>query len=294
MSRAKPPKHENRSAAQQSLPQEQQEWKYTLFDCMKLGLIANLLFVAFIIICLIYYYSLARKGNYVIPFETVAYTTEMLGFALFILAVVRTDKLVRARGLMKVLLPVYIAVEVMLMLLEFGLFPKVFPFTYYNGLSMWLIIVHVLFSAGVSLSLLQMEPGNKRLQVIVGITCGVILAGMLTAVSGARVYTSILINAFAYIFFFAAMRQLLRIEEVQVDCHGDRAQESSFSTTMFSDSPLLQEKPEKRRRTIGQIAKDAARQLNAEEQTVLTDENEQFEYEFGVDDDDFDDDGDAE
>ena len=288
MSRAKPPKRE---PARQEPPREQAEWKYTLKDCMKLGLVANLLFVAFIIICLIYYYIFARKGNYVIPFETIAYTTEALGFALFILAVVRTDKLVRARGLMNVLLPVYIAVEVILMLLEFDLFIPVCPFTYYNGLSQWLIIAHVMFSAGISLSLLQMEPGNKRLQVIVGITCGVILAGILTAASGARVYTSILINAFAYIFFFAAMHQLLRLEEVQVDCHGDRAEESSFSTTMFTDSPLLTLPPEKRRRTFGQIAKDAARQLSAEEQSVLTDENEQFQYEFGVDDadDDFED-----
>ena len=293
MSRAKP-KPESRTAAA-AVQQEPQKWKYTLADCMKLGLIANVLFVVFIIICLIYYYSLARKGNYVIPFETVAYTTEMLGFALFILAVVRTNRLVRARGLMKVMLPVYIGVEVLLMLLEFDLFPYVFPFTLYNGLSLWLIIAHVLFSALASLTLLQMEPGNKRVQVVVGITCGVILAGMLTAASGSRVYASVLINAFAYIFFFAAMRQLLCLEEVEVDCHGDRAKETSFSTTMFTDSPLLQELPEKRRRTLGQIAKDTARRLNAEEQTILTDETEQFEYEFGVDDDDddFEDDEDA-
>lgn len=295
MSRSKiKPRTASEPAAAQTAA-EQQSWRkrdYTLMDCMKLGLIANILFVAFIVICLIYYYSLARKGNYVIPFEVIAYTTEMMGFALFILSVVWTVRLVRARGLMKVLLPVYIGTEVILMLMEFELFPAVFPFTLYTGKSLLLITGHVLFSALVSLSMLQLEPENKRVQVIVGITCAIILAGLLTAATHYRVYASILINAFAYIFFFAAMRTELRKEEIRVDCHGDRAEETSFSTTMFTDSPLLQEKPEKRRRTLGQIAKDAARQLSDEEQSVLTDADTSFEYEFDVqedDEDDFDD-----
>ncbi|MBR5405657.1 MAG: hypothetical protein IK107_05110 [Oscillospiraceae bacterium] len=292
------PKSEKKNAVRQKAAAaengaERRDWRkrdYTLTDCMRFGLIANILFVVFIVICLIYYYSLARKGTYVILFETVAYTTEMLGFALFILSVVWTNKLVRARGVMKVLLPVYIGIEVLLMLLEFELLPDIVPFTLYNGLSLGLIIVHVLFSAGVSLSLLQMEPDNKRVQIIVAVTCGIILSGMMTAAAHYRVYASILVNAFAYIFFFAAMYLLLQREEVRVDCHGDRAEETSFTSTMFADSPLLQEKPEKRRRTLGQIAKDAARQISSEEQAVLTDEDESFEYEFNVLEDDTDDD----
>ncbi|MBQ3940668.1 MAG: hypothetical protein II723_06100 [Oscillospiraceae bacterium] len=307
------PDRKVRAAAAETGAEERQGWRrrdYTLADCMKLGLIANILFVVFIVICLIYYYTLARRDKYVIPFEFVAYTTEMMGFALFILSVVWTDRLIRARSLMKVLMPVYISIEVLLMLMEFELFPNIYPFYLYNGLSLGLIIAHVLFSAGVSLSLLQLEPENKRVQAVVCITCGIILAGMLTAAAHYRVYASILVNAFAYIFFYAAMRLLLQREEVRVDCHGDRAEETSFTSTMFAESPLLQERPEKRRRTFGQIAKDAARQLSAEEHEVLTDEDEQFEYEFNVQDDapdddyddfddpddfdDFDGDGDAE
>ena len=77
---------------------------YTLEDCMKLGRIGNILFVAFIIVCLIYYYSLARNGNYVIPFEIIAYAIETGGFAMFSLSVIWMDRLVRARMLMKILM----------------------------------------------------------------------------------------------------------------------------------------------------------------------------------------------
>ena len=48
-------------------------------------------------------------------------------------------------------------------------------------------------------------PQNKRMQLIVGITTCIILAGMLLGIAGYRVYATILVNAFAYIFFFTAM-----------------------------------------------------------------------------------------
>ena len=258
------------------------ERDYTLVDCMKLGLIANILFVAFIIICLIYYYSLAKFGKYVIPFEIVAYGTDAMGFALFTLGVVWMDKLMRARTLLKVLMPLYITMEVVLMLLEFNLL----PFIPYNGLALSSLIIHALLSAGISLTMLQLNPQSRRVQVIVAVTTMIILAGMLPGIAGYRVYASVLINAFAYIFFFAAMRRQLVNEEVEIDCHGDRAKVTSFSTTMFSDEPLLQEPPEKKRRTVAQLAKDAAARLTAEERPVLTDSSEHFEYEFGADDDD--------
>ncbi len=261
---------------------------YTLIDCMKLGFIANLLFVIFIVICLIYYYSLAKFGKFVIPFEVVAYTVEVMGFMLFILSVIWMDKLMRARTLLKILLPVYISIEVLLMLLEFELL----PFIPYNGLSLALIITHAIGSAAVAFSLIQLDPQNRRVQLIVAVTVSICLAGMLPGIAGLRVYSSVLINAFAYIFFFLTMHRQLVNEEVDVDCHGDRAKVTSFSTTMFTDSPLLQEKPKKERRTVRQLAKDAADRITGEEQLVLTDEQEKFEYEFGVqdEDDDFDDD----
>ncbi|MBQ8920966.1 MAG: hypothetical protein IJ060_02250 [Oscillospiraceae bacterium] len=259
---------------------------YTLLDCMKLGVLGNIMFVIFIIICLIYYYSLARKGNYVIPFEVVAYGVEALGFALFTTSVIWLDRLVRARVLMKVLLLIYIVVEVILMLLEF----QFLPWTYYNGISIVTVITHVIFSACVSFSLLMLEPHNKRVEIIVGITTAIILAGMFFGAAGYRVYASILVNAFAYIFFFTAMKRQIVLEEVLVDCYGDQAKVTSFSSTMFEDTPTMIER-EHKKKTLKQRVKDVRNKLSLEneEHIVLTDKDEKFEYEFGVQDDDDDD-----
>lgn len=257
--------------------------KYTLTDCMRFGLIANILFVVFIIVCLIYYYSLANKGNYSIPFEVVAYTIEVTAFLLFSTSVIWMERLVRARKFMKFLLIAYILVEILLMLLEFRLTPLD---KYYNGLSLGLIIIHVLFSAGVSFSLLLLDPMNKHLQWIVGITTCIILGGMLTGIAGYRVYASILINAFAYIFFFIAMEYQLHLQEVEIDCYGDQAKVKSFESTLFADTPTMIEKPVTEKKTLREKAKRLAEDLSSEEQLVLTDKDEKFEYEFGVEEDD--------
>lgn len=264
--------------------------KYTLEDCMNIGRLGNIMFVVFIVVCLIYYYSFARKGSYVIPFEVVAYGIEATGFALFTLSVIWIDRLVRARTLMKVLLIVYIVVEVVLMLLEFQFLPWIF----YNGLSKWTIIGHVIFSACVSFSLLMLEPHNKRLEIIVGITTGVILAGMFFAAAGYRVYASILVNTFAYIFFFTAMKRLLILEEVLVDCYGDQAKVTQFESTFFADTPTMIER--ERPATVKERVKAVKNRLSLEneEKLVLTDKDEKFEYEFGVIEDDDDDDDDDE
>ena len=257
--------------------------KYTLTDCMRFGIIANILFVVFIIVCLIYYYSLANKGNFSIPFEVVAYSIEVIAFLLFSTSVIWLERLVRARKFMKFLLIAYILVEILLMLLEFRLTPFA---EYYNGLSLGLIIVHVLFSAGVSFSLLLLDPMNKKMQWIVGITTCLILCGMLTGIAGYRVYASVLINAFAYIFFFSALEYQLHIQEVEIDCYGDKAKVQSFESTLFADTPTMIEKPMTEKKTLREKAKRLAEDFASEEQIVLTDKDEKFEYEFGVEEDD--------
>lgn len=256
--------------------------KYTLFDCMRFGKIANILFVVFIVVCLIYYYSLAKYGTYVIPFEFFAYAIETTAFLLFTVGVLWMAALVRARKSMKILMVLYITMEVVLMLMEFDLF----PFIPYNGLSLPLIIVHSLCSGAAAFSLLVLDPQNKRLQWVVGITTVIIFAGMLTGIAGYRVYASILINAFAYIFFFTAAEHLLRLEEMDVDCYGDPIKSTSFDSTMFADAPTMVEKQPKPKRSLAEKARRFAQDLSSEEKLVLTDKDEKFEYEFGVDDDD--------
>lgn len=290
---AKPKHTETKAApaAPSAAPRGETKRPYTLEDCFRLGLIGNILFVVFIVICLIYYYSLSSKGNYVIPFEIVAYIVEMGGFAFFSLSVIWLDRLVRARGLMKVLLIVYILVEVLLMLLEFQLL----PFIPYNGLSLPLVVIHAVFSAGVGITLLMLDPKNTKLQWIVGFTCALMLAGMLFGIAGYGVYVSILVNAFAYIFFFAVMRRQVQLEEMDIDCYGDRAQQTEFSSTFFDDTPTMVEIPQPERKpSLAQRAKRRAEDvlLGNEEHGVLTDKDEKFEYEFGVIDEDDDEDDD--
>lgn len=282
------PTHEA-SSPKKSTPHGEVKRPYTLIDCMKLGRIGNLLFILFIIVCLIYYYSFGSKGHYIIPFEVVAYGIEALGFAFFTLSVVWLDRLVRARTVMKVLLLVYIVVEVLLMLLEFQfLFPTV-----YNGLSLPLTICHSIFSAGVAFSLLMLDAQNKHLQWFVIITCTLMLTGMFLGLAGYRVYASILVNAFAYVFFFSAMQHQLHLEEMDIDCYGDSARVSTFDSTMFADAPLLVERAPKQKKTLSQRAKSLRQTLTSEEKLILTDQDETFEYEFGVDDADDDDEDDA-
>lgn len=252
---------------------------YTVMDCMKLGRMGNIMFVVFIVICLIYFYSFANRGNYIIPFEIIAYAVESIGFALFSVGVIWLDKLVRARGVMKVLLLVYIATEAVLMLLEFKfIFPNV-----YHGLSLPLTIGHSIFSAGVALSLLSLDPSNRKMEAFVIITCTIMLAGMFLGLLGYRVYASILVNAFAYIFFFSAMQYQLHLDELDIDCYGDKATEAKFDSTMFADSPLLVEKPKKEPETLRKKLEHMRDTLISDEHIILTDTDEKFDYEFGVD-----------
>lgn len=278
---------EELAARKQRTRREEPKRPYTLLDCMKIGKLANILFVVFIIICLIYYHSVAKFGLSIL-FEVTAYTVEAAAFVLFSLSVIWMDRLVRARTVMKVLMLVYIAVEVILMLLEFQLF----PWTHYNGQSVPLITVHVIFSAGCCFSLLLLDPQNKHLQRIVTVTTVLILAGMFLGLAKYRVYASILLNAFAYIIFFSWAEHQLRLEELDVDCYGDKAKVTSFDSTMFADTPTMIETVKREKpKTLKEHAKRVAEKLTPnEEQIVLTDDTEKFEYEFGTLDDDTDED----
>ena len=271
-----------RKAAKAERPAEK-KMKYTVTDCMKLGRNGNILFVVFIVVCLIYYAIFSRHeiGLFYICFEIVAYAVEVMGFALFTLSVFWLDRIVRARGVMKVLLTSYIVVEVVLMLFEFQLL----PWTFYNGLSLGLTVTHAVYSAAVSYSLLMLDPHNKRVEIIVAVTSIIILAGMFPALAGYRVYASVLINAIAYIFFFSAMLRQLQLEEVMIDCHGDNAKVTVFESTMFSETPnMVETAPESKK--LKTKARRFAQSFSEEEKLVLTDKDEKFEYEFGVDSED--------
>ena len=285
MSKKNKTTQELEKAPKAQTPRPEVKRPYTVTDCMKLARIGNILFVVFIIISLIYYSVNPQNRVAHIAFETIAYGTETFGFVFFSLAVIWLDRLVRARGVMKVLLLVYIVTEVVLMLLEFKfIFPNA-----YNGLSLPLTICHSIFSAGVAFSMLSLDTASRKMEAFIIVTCTIMLAGMFLGLAGYRVYASILINAFAYIFFTTAVLYELRLEEISIDCYGDQAKVAKFSSTMFTDTPLMVEKPEKKKETLKQKAEKIRDTFTSEEHTILTDKDEKFEYEFGVDDDEDDD-----
>ena len=204
---------------------------FRLETCFKLGLFGNICFVAFIIICLIYYYTFSPSGTFRLGFDIAAYIVEFAGFGLMALAIAGICCIVRQRGLMKTLLSVYVCVEVFLMLLDFDFI----HLDVYNGRSNLLIILHAIFSALVGFSFLSLDPKRTRLEMLVGIAVSMILAGMFSAVLNLRVYGSILMNAFAYIVFFASLRYYYNREEIEIDCYGDRAKVQEYKSTFFKD-----------------------------------------------------------
>ena len=105
----------------------------------------------------------------------------------------------------------------------------------YNGRSNLLIILHAILSALVGFSFLSLDPKRRRLEILVGIAVSIMLAGMFSAVLNLRVYGSVLMNAFAYIFFFAALRFYYDREEIEIDCYGDRAKVQEYKSTFFKD-----------------------------------------------------------
>lgn len=278
------------SAAQRMEKRGAESRKYTVSDCMKMGRTANILFVVFIIYSLIYYYSFSKFDGLRVFFEVTAYSIEATAFALFSIGVIWLDRLVRSRIMMKILLLVYIVAEIILMLLEF----QWINWFHYNGLNKPLVIIHVIFSAGIALSTLVLDLNNPKQERITAITTIIISAGMFFAFWGYRVYASILLNAFAYIFFFSAMLHQLRLEEIDIDCYGDAAKISTFDSSMFANTPTMVEKPvrEKPQNIKEAVSRAKDRLESLDEKTVLTDKTEKFEYEFGVQADD--DDGDEE
>lgn len=204
---------------------------FRLDTCFKLGLAGNICFVVFIIICLIYYYTFSPTGTFRLGFDIAAYIVEFTGFGLMALAIIGICCIVRQRGVMKALLSVYVCTEVFLMLLDFDFI----HLESYNGRSNLLIILHAVFSAVVGFSFLSLDPKRTRLEILVGICVSIMLAGMFSAVLNLRVYGSILMNAFAYIFFFAALRFYCGREEIEIDCYGDRAKVQEYKSTFFKD-----------------------------------------------------------
>ena len=106
----------------------------------------------------------------------------------------------------------------------------------YEPYSLALAIAHAVISGMVCFSFLQLDPDNVKWEVAIGACFTLIIAGMLGNILGVRVYFSIITNAVGFSVLFAALKFFRDREQIEIDCRGDRANVSEFSSsTLFAE-----------------------------------------------------------
>lgn len=195
------------------------------------GLIGNLLFVAFGLICLIYYYTYVKDSLFSRIIEILAYCTEFMGFGLLLYADWLLIKSIRLRRLLKVSFSAYILLEAVMMILELN----TYRVDAYEPYSLALAIVHAVVSGLVCFSFLQLDPDNVKWEIAIGACFTLIIAGMLGNILGIRVYFSIITNAVGFSVLFAAMKFFRDRDQIEIDCYGDRANPVEFSSSTLFD-----------------------------------------------------------
>lgn len=183
------------------------------------GLIGNILFVVFGLVCLLYYYTYNAEGIFSRIIEAIAYMVEFMGFGLLIYADYLLIASLRLRRMLKVSFSAYIVLEAMMMFLELN----AYNFSFYQPYSLALAIVHAVVSAMACFAFLQLDPDNTKYEIAIIICIALILAGMLGNILGVRIYFSIMASALGFVILFGAIHYLRNREEIEIDCYGDRA-----------------------------------------------------------------------
>lgn len=196
---------------------------------LTLGLVGNIFFILFSLVCFAYYHVFGVEGIMVPFIEAIAYICEALGFIALVISIILLSRTMRMRIWLKIGFSVYIAVELALMIMELNSY----RISFYDPYSLALAIVHSIFSAAVCFSFLSLDPGKVSFEVVVTIAIGLMLGGMFGNIFGIRIYFSILTNAVAYVFLFGAIKWLLAREMIEIDCHGDKARVAEFKSTLF-------------------------------------------------------------
>ncbi|MDE7098133.1 MAG: hypothetical protein K2O60_03195 [Ruminococcus sp.] len=200
------------------------------------GLVGNILFVVFGLICLIYYYTYDAESIFSKIMEFIAYLTEFMGFGLLIYADYLLIVSLRLRRMLKVCFSAYIALESVMMFLELNSY----NFEFYKPYSLALAIVHAIVCAMACFAFLQLDPDNTKYEVAIVICIALILAGMLGNILGIRVYFSIITSAMGFCVMFGMIHYLRMREEIEIDCYGDRARVAEFnSSTLFSEPETI-------------------------------------------------------
>lgn len=217
------------------------------------GLIGNILFVVFGIVCFIFYKTYNSESIISKLLEVTAYAVEFMGFGLLMYSDYLLSVSLRLRRLLKVSYTAYIVLEALIMVLEIN---SVRFDSFYQPYSLALAIVHSVVSGAACFSFLQLDPDNPKFEGTIVASIALIFCGMLGAILGIRVYFSVLINALGFSLFFGMVNFLLSREEIEIDCYGDRARVAEYSSsTIFTkeekvkaplkeDSETVEEKTE--------------------------------------------------
>lgn len=200
---------------------------------LNFGLIGNLLFIAFGLICGLYYATYDAESVFSKVLEVIAYLCEFSGFALLILSDWLIAKTTRMRMVLKICFTLYIIMEAVMMYLELN----AFHLWFYKPYSLLLAIVHSIASAAVCFTFLTLDPYKNKFEAMVIICIGIILGGMFGNLIGIRIYFSIIVNAVSFSILFYAIKYLLKRDEIEIDCHGDSAREAVFKSPFFEDEP---------------------------------------------------------
>lgn len=196
---------------------------------MTLGLVGNIFFVLFSIICFFYYQAFGSHGIVVEFIEVSAYACEAAGFICLLISIILICRTARMRIWLKIVFPIYILVELVLMVLELNSY----RIEFYEPYSLALAIIHAVFSAIICFTFLSLDPGKVCLEVMIVVSFAIILAGMLGNILGIRIYFSILTNAVAFSLLFGSIKWMLAREMIEIDCYGDKARVAEYKSTFF-------------------------------------------------------------
>ncbi|MDE5764998.1 MAG: hypothetical protein K2N49_02315 [Ruminococcus sp.] len=196
------------------------------------GLVGNILFIAFGLLCLLYYYTYEYGSIFTRIMEVLAYSTEIMGFGLLAYADYLLITSIRLRRLLKVSFSAYILLEAVMMILELN----AYKIEFYKPYSLPLAIIHAVISAAACFAFLQLDPHNVKWEFAVGSCITLILAGMLGNILGIRIYFSIILSALGFTVLFGTLKFFHDRQQIEIDCYGDRAVERVFnSSTLFSE-----------------------------------------------------------
>lgn len=199
--------------------------------CFQFGQYANILFLVFTVVSVLYYWLIDRYGLELLVLEIAAYTIETAGFLIMLMSLVNFYKIVRHRYIMKAAMLLYLVTEVVIMVLDFN----ADRLEFFDSRSMWFNIIHSIYSAATCFTYLALEPKNTGLEVAIVLAVTLILTGMFGTIFSLSIYVSLFANSIAYVVFFSILRFLHAQERIMVDCHGDRAREQKFSSAFFDE-----------------------------------------------------------